>query len=438
MKKNNLFLFISILTLVILLGTAATCNMCGMNISTETTSSTVVDTETASTSSEATETKETVAESTDKETVKDSTEEKSAETDKSTATESKGEAPTIKLQIYEGPTYSQTDNVCYYRIKAIVTGSPDPTVTFSKDDSNSSFGSKKVQVNLTKSSPNYTLTAKAKNSAGEATASIALSWGCGPLNSPPVIDKITIASPILTNTAYDVSVTASDPDGDSLSYEWTVNDGVLKGSESNPVKWATPDKAGTYKISVKVSDGKGGEDSESIDIDVKQASTNLNLNHVAAQEGYATSTKGSSNDMIVAGDHNNNTAYRGFMSFDIANLTGATIQNATLTLNLYQQVGDLSNFDQLWISVVDYGTNPLAGQDYDLSGIPIQSFPANGGGNITCNSSNLKTQLQNAVNAGKTRFQLRIHLSLPTDGDNTKDWLDYRTGGITLNVTFLK
>ncbi|MCL4416678.1 MAG: hypothetical protein M1365_08300 [Actinobacteria bacterium] len=89
-----------------------------------------------------------------------------------------GSAPTIKLEIYEGPTYSAGDDICYYRIKAIVTGDPAPIVTFSKDDSGGAWGRLKTQINLTRNSPTYTLTAKAKNSTGQATDSISLSWGC--------------------------------------------------------------------------------------------------------------------------------------------------------------------------------------------------------------------------------------------------------------------
>jgi hypothetical protein len=204
-KKNKLFLSISIFALVILFGTSATCNMCGMSLSSKTTTSTVVDTESAIASTEAAESKETVAETTDKEEAKDTTKEKvtdttkssstdttkssSTDTTKSSSTDPQAVAPTITLQIYEGPTYSQADDVCYYRIEAIVTGSPSPTVTFSKDDSNGSLGSKKVQVNLTKSNQNYTLTAKAKNSAGESLASIDLKWGC-PLPLPVEISIV--------------------------------------------------------------------------------------------------------------------------------------------------------------------------------------------------------------------------------------------------------
>lgn len=86
------------------------------------------------------------------------------------------EAPTIKLAIYEGPAYSSGNDVCYYRVKAVVTGKPTPTVVFSKDDSNRAWGTLRAQVNLTKIAPSYTLTVTVKNSAGQASDSITLNW----------------------------------------------------------------------------------------------------------------------------------------------------------------------------------------------------------------------------------------------------------------------
>lgn len=86
--------------------------------------------------------------------------------------------PIINLQIYEGPTYSVGDDICYYRVIARVSGYPAPVVSFSKDDSNGVWGPLKTQVNLTRDTPNYTLTATATNSAGQVTNSINLSWGC--------------------------------------------------------------------------------------------------------------------------------------------------------------------------------------------------------------------------------------------------------------------
>jgi hypothetical protein len=96
------------------------------------------------------------------------------------------EAPTISLEIYEGPTLD--GSICYYRVEATVTGSPNPTVSFSKDDSGGAWGSKKAQVNINNPGDTYTLTATATNSEGSATTSIALSWGCA-IPEPDPIEK---------------------------------------------------------------------------------------------------------------------------------------------------------------------------------------------------------------------------------------------------------
>lgn len=90
--------------------------------------------------------------------------------------EAEGTAPAIALEIYEGPT--PADGLCFYRVKATVTGTPAPTVTWSKDDSHGAWGTRKAQVNLSSPGETYTLTATAANSKGTATESITLSWGC--------------------------------------------------------------------------------------------------------------------------------------------------------------------------------------------------------------------------------------------------------------------
>lgn len=84
------------------------------------------------------------------------------------------EAPTISLAIYEGPTFE--GNMCYYRVEATVTGSPNPAVSFSKDDGGGAWGSNKVQINLNYPGDTYTLEATATNSEGSAADSITLSW----------------------------------------------------------------------------------------------------------------------------------------------------------------------------------------------------------------------------------------------------------------------
>ena len=96
MKKNKLYLILAIITSLLLFTTAAVCNQC-----------------------QAQTEEETVAEETE-----EAIEEEALEEEEEVTEAEELEAPTIELQIYEGPVYSQADNVCYYRVKAIVTGYP--------------------------------------------------------------------------------------------------------------------------------------------------------------------------------------------------------------------------------------------------------------------------------------------------------------------------
>lgn len=88
-----------------------------------------------------------------------------------------GNIPTIKLEIFEGPIYSADADICYYRVKAVVNQSQEAVVSFSKDDSAGAWGLLKTQINLTRNTPSYTLTAMARNSAGQALDSMTLNWG---------------------------------------------------------------------------------------------------------------------------------------------------------------------------------------------------------------------------------------------------------------------
>jgi hypothetical protein len=197
MKRKILFTIITVLVITILFSVAALCNQCSITapaaetkngVESETSGS--KETNKDSGSVQADETKQdTAATKKDEETAAKET------AAKETTVPTVAESPTITLKIYEGPT-SSTGDVCYYRVEASVTGSPAPQVTFSKDDSGGAWGSKKVQINLTKTNPNYTLTAKAKNSTGEANASIDLSWGCGPL----VEEKTVVLNPTIIGT----------------------------------------------------------------------------------------------------------------------------------------------------------------------------------------------------------------------------------------------
>jgi hypothetical protein len=60
-----------------------------------------------------------------------------------------------------------------------------------------------------------------------------------------------------------LTCTASDPDNDGLSYEWSASGGSISGTGA-VVDWTAPEEVGMYDITVVVDDGNDGEDSASL------------------------------------------------------------------------------------------------------------------------------------------------------------------------------
>jgi hypothetical protein len=56
-----------------------------------------------------------------------------------------------------------------------------------------------------------------------------------------------------------VTCSASDPDGDTLSYDWITTGGDISGTGAVAV-WTAPQKVGMYDITVAVDDGHDGKD----------------------------------------------------------------------------------------------------------------------------------------------------------------------------------
>ncbi len=87
-----------------------------------------------------------------------------------------------------------------------------------------------------------------------------------PANQPPVINRLfSEYRQVKRSTATPVECSASDPDGDELSYVWSATGGTITG-EGAAVSWAAPEKSGTYTITVTVADGRDGQAAETIDI----------------------------------------------------------------------------------------------------------------------------------------------------------------------------
>lgn len=88
-----------------------------------------------------------------------------------------------------------------------------------------------------------------------------------PNNPPEIIEVTAEPSTIMIGESCSISVFAYDEDDDTLTYSYNVIDGIITGSGS-VVIWNAPDYAGTFEISVIVTD-KIDEVEENITVEVK-------------------------------------------------------------------------------------------------------------------------------------------------------------------------
>ena len=333
------------------------------------------------------------------------------------------EAPTLTLEVYEGPTYSASDDVCYYRIKAIVSGNPAPDVEFSKDDSSGAWGDYIAQVNLEDPYDTYNLTVTATNSEGAATDSMNIIWGCDIQNNPPEISEITFMGDQYIGEGQTFSAAASDPDGDSLSYHWSVSGGSLANPNANPTWWTMPNTPGNYGITVTVDDGNGGQDQKTETVEVL-AFPSVNLSQIPGGGVIVKDITLNIRKMIVVGDIPSNNTTRGFLNFDISSLSGKEIISAEIKFNDFGDVGDpYSLIEKIWVESVYWGTDNIELGDYYISGTLLGEYdiPA-----FTCSGNKLIDALNQAIDNGHDRFQIMLrHKGFQTNGDGIQDSLAY-------------
>lgn len=99
-------------------------------------------------------------------------------------------------------------------------------------------------------------------------------------NSSPVITSLVAeADSVFVGATIFIIASATDADGDPLTYQWSASGGTISGdADTDPeaITWTAPQTGGNYEVTVVVSDGKGGESSKTVTINVT----------VAREEGF--------------------------------------------------------------------------------------------------------------------------------------------------------
>jgi len=79
---------------------------------------------------------------------------------------------------------------------------------------------------------------------------------------------------VLPSGSCQIVCTASDRDGDELSYEWSASGGGING-EGATVTWTAPNSEGSYNVTATVTDGRGGEVMNQVTITVSYQSSGV-------------------------------------------------------------------------------------------------------------------------------------------------------------------
>ncbi len=258
-------------------------------------------------------------------------------------------------------------------------------------------------------------------------------------NNSPVVDSLTTsAASVGPGGSVIVTGVAHDPDGDSVSYKWTADGGVITGAGPN-VTWVAPQVAPggqeTYTIKLTVDDGKGG-------VAIKTTTETIVFGYVTevfkaipAATGTVVLRGGSDVTRLVAGDNASNESLRAFWTFDLGKVKSSDIQSASLQFTYKQTVGDPFNTKlgiggvRVWIvryppdKLPDYQQDPVQ----ELTVQPLRESPASFDVTLYTRRIGQNMAIDDLV-------QLMVGFQRTTNNDGVEDSMEW--SGATLTVTY--
>jgi hypothetical protein len=103
--------------------------------------------------------------------------------------------------------------------------------------------------------------------------------------APTIGSLVADADWTLPSGTLQVTCTASDPDGDELTYEWMAAAGDISrtGASAN---WTAPEEVGVYNVTVVVKDGHASEDSMFVPLSVDLAAPPFIQDLIVSPKGH--------------------------------------------------------------------------------------------------------------------------------------------------------
>ena len=198
--------------------------------------------------------------------------------------------------------------------------------------------------------------------------------GCGgggttpPINHSPTITSLTAnpQSPIEVDQSTVITCSASDPDGEPLTYTWSKTGGTFEGSTTgSSITWRAPSTEGNHTVECEVSDGEAS-DSKSVNISVG-GSTGSTVSSIEVFPETMNIGVGNSQSIELITAHYDNgsnadialnactyiSSNTGVATVDIGVITAIALGSATITV-VYTEgytEGDITKTDALAVTV---------------------------------------------------------------------------------------
>jgi outer membrane protein OmpA-like peptidoglycan-associated protein len=89
-----------------------------------------------------------------------------------------------------------------------------------------------------------------------------------PQNRPPTVKARCNPCTVEVGKSSTLTADGQDPDGDTLTYKWTVPTGSFANPAERETLWTAPNQEGTVPVTVTVDDGKAGTATDTVNIQV--------------------------------------------------------------------------------------------------------------------------------------------------------------------------
>jgi hypothetical protein len=253
----------------------------------------------------------------------------------------------------------------------------------------------------------------------------------GPNQSPQISSVIANPSGLSYGGSTTIKCIAVDPDGDAVDYSWSASDGDVSGV-GDTVTWVAPKKAGNFKITVIVSDGKGGETEGVVIVPVSAAVGTVIITPVAKETGTVRSDGATDYSRTLAGDDEQDRGYCAFWSYDVWSLAEKKIHSASLKFTTKSVAGSpfpsTTGLGGLRLWKVTYA-DELPKFQYtgtNLRDVPLLNSPPS--------VIDVTQEVTNVTAASVARFQVEALFTKGTNGNQIAQFIEW--SDVVLEVNY--